>query len=61
MKLTEKEFEDELSYLTSKHILKQLLDNNLINEDEYQKIKEALLCHYKPLISSLLEGKANAR
>ena len=61
MKLTEKEFEDELSYLTSKHILNQLLDNNLINQEEYQKIKEALLRHYKPLISSLLEGQVNAR
>ena len=56
MKLTQEEFDNELSYLVSKQIIKDLLEKRLINEKEYQDIKEALLKEYKPLISSLFEG-----
>ena len=57
MDLTKEEFNDELMYLTSKLIIKELLDNHLINNDEYHTIKEALLDYYKPLVSGLMEGK----
>ena len=55
MKLTKEEFNHELNYLISKHLLKDLLDNNLINQKEYEEIKAVLLGFYKPLISFYLE------
>lgn len=56
MKLTKQEFDDELAYLVSKSIINEMKEKQLINEDEYQKIRLALSKEYKPVISALLEG-----
>lgn len=56
MKLTKEEFDNELSYLVSKHLLDDLLNKGYINQEEYTSIKKELLNHYHPIISGLLEG-----
>lgn len=55
MKLTEEEFNQELSYLVSKQIINDLLKHGYLTSEEYSSIKKALLDHYKPLISTFLE------
>ena len=55
MKLTEEEFNQELSYLVSKQIINDLLKHGYLTSEEYCSIKKALLDHYKPLISTFLE------
>ena len=57
MKLTKEEFNNELNYLVSISITKELLESDLISKEEFELIKESLLSFYKPLINTLLEGK----
>ena len=56
MKLTKEEFDNELNDLVSKHIITNMKEEGLINEDEFNDIKQKLLKIYHPLISTLLEG-----
>lgn len=56
MKLKKEEFDNELSYLVSIYILDDLVERFHIDQKDYQLIKKTLLKHYRPLISSLMEG-----
>ena len=56
MKLTKEEFDNELRFLISKQIIKELVERQLISVEEYESIINALINQYHPLISSLLKG-----
>ena len=55
MKLSKEELDNELMYLTSKNILKEMIFNHLITKEQYLLIKRELLDIYHPLISGLWE------
>lgn len=55
MKLTKEEFKQELMYLVSKSILKDMLIKNIIDEEQYLLIKKEIKNIYHPLIASLYE------
>ena len=53
--MTKEQFEREKEYLVSLYIIKRLLKNEIITEDEFKKIKKILLEKHSPIISSLAE------
>ena len=51
MKISEDRFEGEKNYSVTMHIAKNLLDHNLINKKEYEKIRELSDKKYQPIFS----------
>lgn len=55
MKLAKEEFDNELHYLISKYVLKEMVSFSLVSKEQYFLIKKELLEIYQPLINLLYE------
>ena len=55
MKISKKEFDDELSYLISKSIILNMLHKGIIDSNQYNEALKKLIKEYHPIINSLLE------
>lgn len=51
--MTEKQFNSELEYQIWINIMKELLKEQIITDQEYKKIDKMLLKEYQPIFSSL--------
>ncbi|MCX7903055.1 MAG: hypothetical protein N2486_00945 [Caloramator sp.] len=51
--MTKDQFEREKNYRVSISIAKLMISKNIINEDDFEKIKMLLIDKYKPIIGSL--------
>ena len=55
--MTQKEFNAERRYQTAIIFAKKMLDEGIINQDDYAEIDTKLLKKYRPTMSTLLSGK----
>ena len=55
--ITQKEFNAERRYQTAIIFAKKMLDEGIINQDDYAEIDTKLLKKYRPTMSTLLSGK----
>ncbi|SHI17968.1 SHOCT domain-containing protein [Sporanaerobacter acetigenes] len=51
--MTKEQFEREKNYQVSLLVAKNMLEENLIDHKEYQKINKALVKKYNPIIGGL--------
>ena len=55
--MSEKEFRAELRYRMSLSVVRSLLEEGAINEEEYSEIDTILLKKHRPILGTLLAGK----
>lgn len=53
IQLTKEQFEREKNYQVSLLVAKNMLEENIIDHKEYQKINKALVKKYNPIIGGL--------
>jgi hypothetical protein len=58
MRLTADEFDRELRYQTVMIFVRKLLDQGLINEEEYCRIDTKNRAKFRPVTGTLLSGKS---
>lgn len=51
--MTKEQFEREKNYKISIAIAKSMLSKNIIDEDDFEKIKKMFIDKYRPVIESL--------
>ena len=51
--MSKEEFRNERLYQTTMHIVRQILEQGIITEDEYREVEEIFLKKYRPVFGRI--------